>query len=179
MIQDPPNSLLLSLTETSHLLTSLLFPSPHPLFASLAFAPLLASSTSLFVRTFCTLHRLPPRPPLLVSTLVGHSALPTLQKMQALLQSTSGLSWSLTSELPSEIPLPSDYLFHSIFVCPVTREPYDGSGVNPPTMLPCGHVVSKEAMGRLVKGGRDGQGRLKCPYCPREGSASECVRIHF
>ena len=165
--------------EVSHVLTSLLFATPHPLFSGLAFAPLLASSTALFVRTFCTLHRLPPRPPLLVSSLVGHAALPTLQKISALLQSNSGLSWSLSSELPTEIPLPPAFQFHSIFVCPVTREPYTGDDLNPPTMLPCGHVLSKEAAGRLVKGGREGQGRLKCPYCPREGGVGELVRVHF
>ncbi|KAI9032413.1 hypothetical protein DFJ74DRAFT_334616 [Hyaloraphidium curvatum] len=162
--------------EIAHLLTSLLFPAGHPLFSSLAFHPLLQSATALFIRTFCTLHRLPPHPPLLVSTSVGHAALPALGKIAQLMQSTSGLSWSLTSELPIDIPLPAQHRYHSIFVCPVTREAYDGGEANPPAMLPCGHVVSREAVGRLVKGR---EGRVKCPYCPREGAASECVRVHF
>ena len=50
-----------------------------------------------------------------------------------------------------EIPLPSDRRFHSVFVCPVSKEQATDS--NPPLMLSCGHVIATESFQRLVKGG--------------------------
>ena len=60
-----------------------------------------------------------------------------------------------------EIPLPPSYQFHSIFVCPVSKE--QTTDENPPMMMPCGHVVAMESLMRLSKGSR-----FKCPYCPSE-----------
>lgn len=50
-----------------------------------------------------------------------------------------------------EIPLPSDKRFHSVFVCPVSKE--QATDTNPPLMLSCGHVINTESFQRLVKGG--------------------------
>ena len=47
----------------------------------------------------------------------------------------------MKNELPVVVDLGRDFMYHSIFVDPVTREvtPLD----NPPMLLKCGHVVSK------------------------------------
>ena len=59
----------------------------------------------------------------------------------------------LTSEsLQVEIPLPPSYLFHSIFVCPVSKE--QTTDTNPPMMMPCGHVVAKESLEKISRGGK-------------------------
>lgn len=43
-----------------------------------------------------------------------------------------------------EIEVPDNMLFHSIVVCPVSKEAT--CAMNPPMMLKCGHVVSKMAL---------------------------------
>ena len=47
-----------------------------------------------------------------------------------------------------EIDLPDYMHFHSSFACPVSRELVaDG---NPPMLLACGHVISKEALDNIT-----------------------------
>lgn len=42
--------------------------------------------------------------------------------------------------LPIEVEMEQRFHHHSIFCCPVSREP--SSLTNPPMLLPCGHVIS-------------------------------------
>ncbi|KNZ58293.1 hypothetical protein VP01_195g9 [Puccinia sorghi] len=46
---------------------------------------------------------------------------------------------------------------------------------NPPMMMPCGHVIAKESMQKLAKGG----GTVKCPYCPSSSSMSSAIQVYF
>ncbi|WWC87311.1 uncharacterized protein L201_002200 [Kwoniella dendrophila CBS 6074] len=77
-------------------------------------------------------------------------------------------------ELPMEVPLPPERRYHSVFVCPVSKEQATES--NPPKMLTCGHVIAEESFNRLLKGGRRS---VKCPYCPMETSQSVAQRLYF
>ena len=45
------------------------------------------------------------------------------------------------NEIPIEIEIGSEYHFHSLFVCPVSKE--ISSPDNPPILLRCGHVISE------------------------------------
>lgn len=49
-----------------------------------------------------------------------------------------------------EVPLPPSRRYHSVFVCPVSKEQATES--NPPKMLVCGHVIASESFERLLKG---------------------------
>lgn len=80
--------------------------------------------------------------------------------------------WTTQNELPVEIPLPSSYHFHSIFVCPVSKEQTTDS--NPPKMMPCGHVIADESLKKLVK---NVNARFKCPYCPSESRLEEAMQV--
>jgi len=51
-----------------------------------------------------------------------------------------------------EIPLPPSFLFHSIFVCPVSKE--QATDANPPMMMPCGHVIAKESIEKISRGNK-------------------------
>lgn len=71
-----------------------------------------------------------------------------------------------------EIPLPPAYHFHSIFVCPVSKE--QATDTNPPMMMPCGHVLAKDSLDRISKGAR-----FKCPYCPNESNPSQARKVYL
>lgn len=102
---------------------------------------------------------------------IGEKALPKILKAASIMKD-SGISWTSQDELPIEIKLPDCAKFHSVFTCPVLKE--SSIGGNPPMKIPCGHVISKEAVNRLSKASTS---RFKCPYCPSESSASDALEI--
>jgi len=124
---------------------------------------------SSFTREFCALLELSADSPLYVATTAGAIALPPLLKLQAI-QKQKRAEWTSQNELPVETPLPPNYQYHSIFVCPVSKE--QATDQNPPMMIPCGHAICQESLHRLSKGSK-----FKCPYCPTESHPDKAVRI--
>lgn len=122
-----------------------------------------------FNREFCSLLGLSADSPLFIAATAGAIALPYLLKMQSIMKEKR-TEWTTQNELPVEIPLPSQYHFHSIFVCPVSKE--QTTDANPPMMLPCGHVIAKESLDKISKGTR-----FKCPYCPSESHPREARKV--
>lgn len=122
-----------------------------------------------FTREFCSLLELSADSPLYIATTAGAIALPTLLKLQAI-QKQKRTEWTSQNELPVETPLPPSYQFHSIFVCPVSKE--QTTDQNPPMMLPCCHVIAQESLQKLSKGAK-----FKCPYCPVESHPKEARRV--
>ncbi|KAF4768058.1 hypothetical protein HAV15_002741 [Penicillium sp. str.  len=122
-----------------------------------------------FTREFCSLLGLSADSPLYIAATAGAIALPTLLKLQTIMKSKR-TEWTSDNELPVEIPLPPQYLFHSIFVCPVSKE--QATDENPPMMMPCGHVIAHESLKRLSKGNR-----FKCPYCPSESHPKDAKKV--
>lgn len=141
-----------------------------------------------FTREFCSLLGLSADSPLYVAATAGAIALPTLLKLQTIMKSKR-TEWTSENELPVcflvpptpnmitdsstpqvEVSLPPSYLFHSIFVCPVSKE--QATDDNPPMMMPCGHVIAEESLRRLSKGNR-----FKCPYCPSESHPRDARKI--
>ncbi|KAF2839325.1 hypothetical protein M501DRAFT_779612 [Patellaria atrata CBS 101060] len=124
-----------------------------------------------FTREFCSLLGLSADSPLYIAATAGAIALPTLLKMQGIMK-TKKTEWTTRQEMAVELPLPPAYHFHSIFVCPVSKE--QGTDQNPPMMIPCGHVIAKETLERLSKGAR-----FKCPYCPQESHPRDAKRVYL
>ncbi|EPS27974.1 hypothetical protein PDE_02919 [Penicillium oxalicum 114-2] len=122
-----------------------------------------------FTREFCSLLGLSADSPLYIAATAGAIALPTLLKLQTIMKAKR-TEWTSENELPVEIPLPPSYLFHSIFVCPVSKE--QATDENPPMMMPCGHVIAEESLKRLSKGSR-----FKCPYCPNESHMKDARKV--
>ncbi|KAA1099835.1 hypothetical protein PGT21_022336 [Puccinia graminis f. sp. tritici] len=111
--------------------------------------------------------------PLTVATELGSGgALAKIAKVRSVMKEKR-TEWSQADELPVEIPLPLEFRFHSVFACPVSKE--QSTEANPPMMMPCGHVIAKESMQKLAKGG----GTVKCPYCPSSSSMSSAVQVYF
>lgn len=136
------------------------------------FSPLstpFADVAASFTREFCSLLGLSAESPLYLAVTAGALALPRLIKyMQA--TRSKGTEWTTAQELPYETPLPQSMLFHSIFVCPVSKE--QTTEENPPMVLPCGHMLARETLQKLCKGNR-----FKCPYCPAEGLVKDARRV--
>ncbi|KAJ1670626.1 hypothetical protein EV182_008095, partial [Spiromyces aspiralis] len=102
----------------------------------------------LFTHAFCTLLGIASESPLATAVRAGSLALPVIIKMSRLVQN-SKVEWSRQDELPAEVPLPDNLRFHSVFICPVSKE--RATKKNPPMMMPCGHVICKESLEKLAK----------------------------
>ena len=55
----------------------------------------------------------------------------------------------LTMMLQIEVPLPPENRYHSVFACPVSKD--QTTEQNPPMMMGCGHVISKDSLQKLGK----------------------------
>ncbi|CAI6081334.1 hypothetical protein V2G26_011632 [Clonostachys chloroleuca] len=122
-----------------------------------------------FTREFCSLLGLSAESPLYVAVTAGSIALPRLLKYTTYMKEKK-TEWSTVNELAFETPLPPSMIYHPIFVCPVSKE--QTTELNPPMMLICGHVISRDSLHNIAKGSR-----YKCPYCPQEGATSDTVEI--
>lgn len=58
-----------------------------------------------------------------------------------------GLKFDMT--LPFSIKLDKEYQYHSLFLCPVTKEVH--SSGEPSILLSCGHMISQQAQERIVQ----------------------------
>ncbi|XP_078149809.1 protein RMD5 homolog [Carex rostrata] len=125
------------------------------------------------VRQFCGLMGQPFESPLAVTLAAGAEGLPTLLKLAAVMQAKKQ-EWQEMKQLPVPLDLPKEYQFHSVFVCPVLRE--QGSEENPPMLMPCGHVLSRQSILKLSK---NSTRAFKCPYCPQEGTVAQCRQLYF
>lgn len=123
-----------------------------------------------FTREFCGLLGLSEKSPLYTAVTAGGIALPVLEKVERVMAQTRG-QWTSVNELPVETPLPFSFKFHSVFVCPVSKE--QATDENPPMMLTCGHVIAKESLEQHSRG----KNRMKCPYCPVECAPRDAKRI--
>lgn len=129
-----------------------------------------------FARQSCALLGRPESSPLLVIAAAGAAALPTLLKLATVasnVQPAAELAGS-SEELPVEVPLGREFVFHSIFACPVSRE--QSTPQNPAMLLPCGHCICKASILRIAKSANR---PFKCPYCPVEARLQDCKELHF
>ena len=160
------------LTEIQQLATAMVYAANLP---SSPYHQIFSSSSSWtnvctsFTREFCSLLGLSAESPLYIAATAGAIALPALLKLATIVK-VKRTEWTTRDEMSVEISLPRSMIFHAIFVCPVSKE--QTTEKNPPMMMPCGHVVAKESLHQLSKGGR-----FKCPYCPNESQPKDARQI--
>ncbi|KAA8536336.1 hypothetical protein F0562_028814 [Nyssa sinensis] len=124
-------------------------------------------------RHLCTFLGQSYESPLSVAVAAGVEGLPTLLKL-ANVMAAKKQEWQAMKQLPVPVDLGKEFQFHSIFVCPVSRD--QGSEENPPMLLPCGHVLCKQSITKLSK---NNTRAFKCPYCPLDASVSQCRQLYF
>ncbi|KAL2623901.1 hypothetical protein R1flu_008146 [Riccia fluitans] len=126
-----------------------------------------------FTRECCSRLEQAYESPLHVVISAGAQALPTLVKL-ATIMANKKHEWQEMKQLPVEIELSEEFQFHSIFACPVSKDP--STTDNPPMLMPCGHVLCKQSIQKLAKGNFR---TFKCPYCPSETTVALCRQIYF
>lgn len=112
--------------------------------------------------------------PLLVCVAAGSVALPTLLKLASKVSGQQQHEFQTAPQLTVDLELGKEFIFHSTFACPVSRE--QSTPGNPPKMLPCGHVLASTTISKIA---RSQLRTFKCPYCPAEATQQTCKEIHF
>ncbi len=107
--------------------------------------------------------------PLSVCVKAGTLALPKLLKLATVMG--KNVDWSSHTAPPIDVDLGELGPYHSVFVCPVSREV--ASSENPPMMMQCGHVLCEHSLRKLSRG----SSRFKCPYCPAEVTLQGSLRL--
>ncbi|XP_028074852.1 protein RMD5 homolog isoform X2 [Camellia sinensis] len=125
-------------------------------------------------RQFCNILGQSCESPLSVTIAAGVQGLPTLLKLMNVMTGKKQ-EWQSMKQLPVPVDLDREFQFHSIFVCPVSRE--QASEENPPMLLSCGHVLCKQSITKLSK--NNSTRPFKCPYCPSEVEVAQCRQLYF
>ncbi|CAI9763581.1 unnamed protein product [Fraxinus pennsylvanica] len=123
---------------------------------------------------FCHLIGQSYESPLSVTIAAGVQGLPTLLKLMNVMTGKKK-EWQSMKQLPVPVDLDTEFQFHSIFVCPVSRD--QASEENPPMLLSCGHVLCKQSITKLSK--NNSTRPFKCPYCPSEVEAGRCRQLYL
>jgi E3 ubiquitin-protein transferase RMND5 len=138
-------------------------------YADLALPALHFDLEPLFAKDYCASLGMSRQVPLrVVGDIGGGGALARIEKGRKVMRERKS-EWSQTDELPVrnppssldspsdfpkwqiEIPLTPENRYHSIFACPVSKE--QSTEQNPPMMMTCGHVITKDSLQKLSKGG--------------------------
>ncbi|KAL2344456.1 hypothetical protein Fmac_005741 [Flemingia macrophylla] len=126
-----------------------------------------------FKRKFCNLLGQSYNSPLSVTVAAGVQVLPPLLKFMNVMAGRKH-EWQSMNQLPVLVELDREFQFHSIFVCPVSKE--QATEDNPPMLMSCGHVLCKQS---ILKMSKNSTKVFKCPYCPFDIDAAQCRQLYF
>lgn len=124
-------------------------------------------------RQFCNILGQSYESPLSMTIAAGVQGLPPLLKFMNVMVGKKN-EWQTMKQLPVPVELDREFQFHSIFVCPVSKE--QATDENPPMLMSCGHVLCKQSITKMSKNGTK---TFKCPYCPSDIDSAQCRQLHF
>ncbi|KAI8998736.1 Sfi1 spindle body protein-domain-containing protein [Trametes punicea] len=120
-------------------------------YADLANPSIQSDLERIFATEYCASLGMSRQAPLrVISDIGGGGALARIEKGRKVMRERKS-EWSQADELPIEIPLSQQNRYHSVFACPVSKE--QSTEANPPMMMTCGHVITKESLQKLSKTG--------------------------
>ncbi|XP_023003688.1 protein RMD5 homolog [Cucurbita maxima] len=125
------------------------------------------------IRQFCNFLGQSYESPLGVTVAAGVQGLPPLLKFMNVMAGKKQ-EWQSMKQLPVPVELGREFQFHSIFVCPVSKE--QSTEENPPMLMLCGHVLCKQS---IMKMSKNSTKSFKCPYCPTDIDATRCRQLYF
>ncbi|KAK8489991.1 hypothetical protein V6N13_133171 [Hibiscus sabdariffa] len=129
--------------------------------------------TEELTRQFCNLLGQSYESPLSVTVAAGIQGLSPLLKFMTVMAGKKQ-EWQTMKQLPVPVELDKEFQFHSIFVCPVSKE--QSTDDNPPMLMSCGHVLCKQSINKMSK---NGSKSFKCPYCPTDINSTQCRQLIF
>ncbi|KAK4789912.1 hypothetical protein SAY86_017216 [Trapa natans] len=114
----------------------------------------------------------PAESPLSVTIAAGFQAPPTLLKfINGMLGKKQ--DWHSLKQLPVPVELDDKFQFHSIFICPVSKEP--ATEDDPPSMYGCGHIIClKSTLVNMCH-----TDSLKCLYCKPNSENWGIIQLTF
>lgn len=124
-------------------------------------------------RQFCNVLGQSYNSPLSVTVAAGVQVLPALLKFMNVMAGKKQ-EWQSMNQLPVPIELDREFQFHSLFVCPVSKE--QATEENPPMLMSCGHVLCKQS---ILKMSKNSTKVFKCPYCPFDIDAAQCRQLYL
>jgi hypothetical protein len=142
--------------------------------ALLASGPKWAAAEAEFTKQACSLLGQASESPLAVAAAAGAAALPALVKMANVME-RSGADYDSCEQLPADLSIGREFVFHSVFACPVSKD--QSTPENPPKLLPCGHVLCEQSIAKIADRSRTRV--FKCPYCPMEARADNARALVF
>ncbi|TCD64437.1 hypothetical protein EIP91_004082 [Steccherinum ochraceum] len=120
-------------------------------YADLTSPSLHADLEPMFAKEYCASLGMSRQVPLrVVGDIGGGGALARIEKGRKVMRERKS-EWSQADELPIEIQVGPENRYHSIFACPVSKE--QSTEQNPPMMMACGHVITRDSLQKLSKPG--------------------------
>ncbi|EAS05796.2 Ran-binding protein in the microtubule-organising centre protein (macronuclear) [Tetrahymena thermophila SB210] len=130
----------------------------------------------LLLDNYCKIYNLTIKSALLQCLIAGTLALPKFLKYTQISSMDEELKdYHNKNEYPIEVEIGKDFKYHSIFVCPISRDVIEPD--QNPVWLTCGHVISEASMKKITASAN--KEKFKCPTCPKEMTARETKKIYF
>ncbi|KAL9681889.1 hypothetical protein QQ045_013678 [Rhodiola kirilowii] len=99
-------------------------------------------------RQFCNILGQSYESPLSVTVVAGVQALPQLLKLVNVVVEKKQDDWQSIKQLPVPLDMDKEFQFHSIFVCPVSKD--QANEDNPPMLMSCGHVFCRQSIANFM-----------------------------
>ncbi|KRX00459.1 hypothetical protein PPERSA_03192 [Pseudocohnilembus persalinus] len=129
---------------------------------------------NLFEESACKINELLIQSALEIITKAGTLTLPQFLNLQKYFEVKEELNKN--TEITIDFNYGNEFQFHSVFVCPVSREQIPPN--QSPYRLSCGHIISKTSLDRIAQA-TTSRSKFKCPTCQTQIKKADIKEICF